>query len=443
MDEEKPQKKSQKEERIRAIATSYYSRQDIRKAIFDFSKNREVVPLYFEGFGKRPDALQYESDLLAFVRKGATSFHCSEEIWRDPLEISTEMSQEQFNELRQGWDLLIDIDSKYLDYSKVSCSLIIKALEFHGVRNIGVKFSGSKGFHIIVPWKAFPKQIYDNETKKMFPEWPRMISLYINFLIKDQLLEKLSDLFDKERKTYIKDFEASEKVAPDIVLVSSRHLFRMPYSLHEKTSLSSVVIDKDKVLDFEIKDANPLRVQINNFYPEAREGEASELLLQAMDWWKSNQEKQEREEMQKKKQTKQKTGKEGYKEVVIKDLTPNLFPPCIDNISKGIKEDGRKRALFILINFFKSLKLSQEGIETRINDWNNKNYKPLNQGYIKSQLLWHSRQKTVLPPNCDKTHYKDLGICNPDSICGKIKNPVNYTIKKSFFNKNFQKKTKK
>ena len=250
-------------------------------------------------------------------------------------------------------------------------------------------------------------------------------------------------MFDKERKTYIKDFEASEKVAPDIVLVSSRHLFRMPYSLHEKTSLSSVVIDKDKVLDFEIKDANPLRVQINNFYPEAREGEASELLLQAMDWWKSNQEKQEREEMQKKKQTKQKTGKEGYKEVVIKDLTPNLFPPCIDNISKGIKEDGRKRALFILINFFKSLKLSQEEIETRINDWNNKNYKPLNQGYIKSQLLWHSRQKTVLPPNCDKTHYKDLGICNPDSICGKIKNPVNYTIKKSFFNKNFQKKTKK
>ena len=45
-----------KEERIRKVAPLYYLRPDIRKAMFEFSKNRECVPRYFEGFGKRPDA---------------------------------------------------------------------------------------------------------------------------------------------------------------------------------------------------------------------------------------------------------------------------------------------------------------------------------------------------------------------------------------------------
>ena len=174
-----------KEDRIRAIALSYYSRQDIRKSMFEFSKNRETIPRYFEGFGKRPDALQYDSDILALVKNGATSFHCSEEIWQDPLQISTELSEEQVKEIRKGWDLLIDIDSKYLDYSKIAAELIIQAFEFHGVKNLGVKFSGSKGFHIIVPWNAFPKEVYGQKTKDMFPEWPRFICEYLNEMTKE------------------------------------------------------------------------------------------------------------------------------------------------------------------------------------------------------------------------------------------------------------------
>ena len=59
---------SLKEKRIRAMTLSYYSRQDIRKAIFEFSKNRECVPRYFEGFGKRPDSFQYESDIIEHVK---------------------------------------------------------------------------------------------------------------------------------------------------------------------------------------------------------------------------------------------------------------------------------------------------------------------------------------------------------------------------------------
>ena len=140
-----------KEKRIREIVFLYYSREDVKKAIFNFSKNRECIPRYFEGFGKRPDNFQYESDILEQVKKGATSFHCSEELWKDPLEISTDSSKEQFNELRMGWDLLLDIDSPYLEYSKVYTDLIVKTLKFHGIKNLSIKFSGSKGFHIIIP----------------------------------------------------------------------------------------------------------------------------------------------------------------------------------------------------------------------------------------------------------------------------------------------------
>ena len=168
-----------REQRIRKITHLYYSRPEIQKTIFEFSKNREISPRYFEGFGKRPDSFQYVNDVFELVKKGATSFHCSEELWDDPLKISTDMNEAKYNEIRIGWDLLFDIDSKYIDYSKILAQLIIEILEFHGVKNIGIKFSGSKGFHIIVPSKAFPKEINGVKISDMFPDYPRIILKYI------------------------------------------------------------------------------------------------------------------------------------------------------------------------------------------------------------------------------------------------------------------------
>ena len=87
-----------KEQRIRNITQLYYSREEIQKAIFEFATNREISPRYFEGFGKRPDNLQYPSDVFELVKKGATSLHCSEELWSDALSLTTEMNEKQFNE---------------------------------------------------------------------------------------------------------------------------------------------------------------------------------------------------------------------------------------------------------------------------------------------------------------------------------------------------------
>lgn len=408
--------RSFKENRIRSLTNLYYSNQEIQNSISSFSMNREVVPRYFEGFGKRPDSIQYPGDIFEMVKKGATSFHCSLELWSDPLKLETGLNRKQLDELRTGWDLLIDIDSKYLDYSKVSAEVIINFLKFHGIKNIGIKFSGSKGFHIIIPWKAFPQEINQIKTSSMFPEWPRIISKYITEKTKFQLIDKVTKLSDSNK--YVKDFSVSEKVMPDIILVSSRHLFRMPYSLHEKTSLSSIVLDKDSISDFQIKDADPLKVRIKNFIPKVKEEEAKELLIQALDW--------DRENVSSNNSTISEIKE--FKPVKLTNISEKDFPPSITSILCGVS-DGRKRALFVLINFFRSIGMEKTELEKKIFEWNKKNEVPLLEGYVISQLNWSYRNKIVLPPNYDKDYYNGIGVI-PTEEEMKYKNPVNYVIKK-------------
>src|SRR3989338_5248611 len=69
--------RSHKEQRIREITFLYYSRADVKKTLFDFSKNRECIPRYYEAFGKRPDIFQYESDILEHVKKVISLILCS------------------------------------------------------------------------------------------------------------------------------------------------------------------------------------------------------------------------------------------------------------------------------------------------------------------------------------------------------------------------------
>lgn len=490
MDENKNFKK------VQILSKSYYLRKDVQKVIFDFCKNRETVPRYLDGFGKRPDCFDYPTDIATAAKKGATSFHCSEEIWKNPLDINVNMNPEDYNNIRAGWDLLIDIDSKYFDYSRIAAKLLIKALERHSVKNIGVKFSGSKGFHILVPSKAFPTEVNGEQTKDHFPDWARDVAVYLNELIHDDLTKEILDLSNVDdikkkgkavyeiickncggkavtkkignyvcpnykcratvdsmksnRKSMIcpscndkmqrvsveevyfcekcnlnskKNPENFEKKATvkelidsvDIVLVAPRHLFRVPYSLHEKTSLASIVIDKNSIDEFNPQDADPLRIkEFFNFSPDCKEGEAEDLLIQALDW-------SEKEEV---KTTKKYSGDK----IDLKGLTitEDMFPPIIKKINKGITDDGRKRALYILLSFYNSLDFPQDYISERVHEWNKKNYHPLKEGYLRAQLSWYEKRKP-LPPNYDKPIYKEFGITNPPEP--GMKNPINYTIK--------------
>ncbi|MEK6915831.1 MAG: hypothetical protein AABW89_04800 [Nanoarchaeota archaeon] len=520
---------SEKEKRIRSITRLYYSNPKVQEALLSFAKDREVVPRYFEAFGKRPDTLQYNSDIMGLVNKGATSFHASEEIWNDPLAINSDMTQSELSGLRKSWDLLIDIDSPFLDYSKIAAILLVEELERHGINNYSVKYSGSKGFHLIVPGSCFPENFDKGETKKMFPEWPRAIVQYLMAKIKPKYTERIKDLginfqavqermnlsekdlvsvqcpkcnktvqksnfvyfvcekcntpyerpnykitkkkikctnelcsgvmnvikeedyffctdckikldmnkeseydslgsnstsptknvFTKESKSdlisssFKEDF-ASDKIASlDLVLVAPRHLFRMPYSLHEKTALSSIVLDKSDLLNFTPKDANPMKIIIiKQFYKKGDGKEAKELLEEALKMFKQKESESE--------------GKiKRISEEFVSDftgVTEEMFPQAIKILLKGLQE-GRKRGLFILITFLKSLTYPDDYISQKVRDWNKKNDPPLKEGYVKSQLDWHFKQKKkILPPNySNDSFYKDLKLI---SETPKEKNPL-------------------
>ena len=170
----------------------FYKRSDIQEALVFHAQNKELGVRYGEDiFGKRPDVLQYPKDVLELALQDATSLHCSEELWDNPLALSSDLSRKELDQLRKGWDLVLDIDYKYLEYSKIATNLIVEFLRSVGVTEVSVKFSGNKGFHIGVPFEAFPQHIGEIPTKNLFPEIPRKIDLYLRERIKEIFVQKI------------------------------------------------------------------------------------------------------------------------------------------------------------------------------------------------------------------------------------------------------------
>jgi DNA primase catalytic subunit len=247
-------------------------------------------------------------------------------------------------------------------------------------------------------------------------------------------LERLS-LCDCGSNDYFRKFQPLSIIEVDTILISSRHLFRMPYSMHEKSGLVSVPFNPEKILLFEKKFANPeiVKVSKHRFLEQTtKKDEAKELLEKAMEY----AEKKENREKQ--------IEKNNISFEALQESIPEvLFPPCIEKMLKGL-EDGKKRSVFILINFLKCVGWDYDRIEKRIREWNKKNPEPLKETLITGQLRYHKRNKDkILPPNCsNKMYYIDMQICMPDSFCKKIKNPVNYAILKSKIARKGIKKTK-
>jgi len=402
-----------------------YSNKNVQKEILQVAKDREIGVRYGDkGYGKRPDILQFESDILELAKQGATSFHLSVEKWRDPLKLNTGMTRKQLDDLRLGYDLLIDIDSNYLEYSRTCAQLIIEALNYNDIENMALKFSGRSGFHIGVPFESFPEKVNNKEARLWFPEGIRIVASYLKELIKEPLRERLlsmSKLEDINKVKKEEKFDPYSLIGIDSLLISSRHLFRAPYSFNEKSGLVSKPINYKKLKHFRLKNAKIENLDFSeSFIVKTKREEASRLMMQAFDWSK----KEVRPLKPEKKQVRK------YEDVTVK-IKEVYFPECIKKLMKGVDKDGRKRAIFILINFLKKMNWDIKEIEEFLLEWNKNNYEMLRDGYIKSQVNWHKRTKSgFLPPNCNnKSYYADMGIaCNPE-ICVKVKNPVNYSYR--------------
>ena len=163
----------------KSTCLKFYKREDIQKAMVEHAQNKELGVRYGDGFGKRPDILMYPNEVLELAKQGVTSFHCSEEVWDNPLGISSDLTRKNLDELRAGWDLVLDIDCPDWEISKLTTYLFIKALKDNGIKEVSCKFSGNKGFHIGVPFEVFPQDVAGKKTKDIFPEGPKKVAQYL------------------------------------------------------------------------------------------------------------------------------------------------------------------------------------------------------------------------------------------------------------------------
>ncbi len=418
----------------------YYSQTEILKALVEQSENREVQFWLGGVRGRRPDVVNYENDIRDMVKKGMSSFHVSIERWDDPLLLRPGMPKKELNELRVGWDLLIDLDSKHFEYSRIACLFIIDALKFFDVKNYGVKFSGNNGFHLVVPYEAFPTEIDGINIKNYFPDGLKVIVGYLKSMIKDYLvgrllatdsIEGMAEKIGKKKEDLLKNgaFNPFEVVDIDSVLISSRHLFRACYSVNEKSGLVSYPVEDVK--NFVREDATVDNVKYTGsfFKKDVVPGEAKRLLVQAFDWGKKQSTVFIKEEEKKQKEFVKLEG----------EISEKYFPSCIKKLMAGVPEDGRKRTIFVLIGFLSHMNWSFDKIQAFLLEWNKKNYEPLHDNYIVSQVSWSRRQDKRLPPNCDNdVYYSNLKVKCPNC---KVKNPVNHALRlKSMLDKNKKKK---
>jgi len=472
----------------------YYSRPEIQKALLATASSRELGTRFLKGhFGKRPDVLFNDGDVLEFAKQGVSSFHISEEHWQDPLQLSPSMKKKDMETLRTGWDLIIDIDCPDWLLSKRIAHVIITILKKHNIKSISCKFSGNKGFHIGVPMKAFPTSIHRKPLSSFFPDGVKRILAYIadyaegeysDFIKGDfsdsELSERLKidkeKLFKNHKKEtfeYVcercgdisiesdyKDFIKCKKCTSivrsltqptkekpkldfslilglDEILISPRHLYRMAYSLHEKSGLASLPIEPETVLDFSKASAQPGSVTggapfLDDTHADSSEGEL--LILRVLDY----------------KPTLTYDAPESFKSAKTSDevdfiqdnVLVEFFPPSIIKMLEGVK-DGKKRALFVLINFLTCVGWPYEDIDELLHVWNAKNQDPLRETIIKTQLNYHKTQKKkILPPNYSNAmYYADLGVLSEEEV--KVKNPVAFTKRRLYFFNQQKKRSKK
>jgi hypothetical protein len=471
----------------------WYKRLDVRQAMVGGATKKEIGVRHVtkqddgsfkEWYAKRPDALEYEQEILESVQRGATSFHASEELWSNPRAIETGMNKERTNELRVGWDLILDVDFTNFEATKLITHALIQELKEHGLTTVTVKFSGNKGFHIGIPWEAMPSTFDGKPTATLFPEAARAIADYLveqidgphnHFALSEAIVRLMPANEvqqhikyvcggcgnDRKEKKYNKYFVCpkcqhrevvsyesddhlvcpkcksfmelvrseeekstacevckSEEVRKaidlkiDTQLVSSRHLYRLEYSLHEKSGLVSLPIPVEHVLTFKREQAKAEHIkELPAFWNRAANEEGFKLFIAAQLYLATQI--QERYPA---------------KEIVWEgDAAPEeVFPPTIKKMLVGM-HDGKKRALFILTNFLRSSGWNYDMIDQRLREWNKKNDPPLREQELVGHVRYHKqRGVTVLPPNFENDVYKDLGVLVHDELSVNTKNPVQY-----------------
>lgn len=236
----------------------YYRNHEVLEALTLQALNREFWLVKGESVARRPLKVETVEDLVVHIErlrgKGLVSVFSSVETFSDPLLLGLKSAKE----LRTGWDFVIDFDADRICDAQKAVLCVIDILESFNIKNFKVKFSGRRGFHLIIPGVAF------NLPPDSFPDVPLLISRFL-----------MASLRPDERRN----------VKFDEAVYKSRQMIRMAYSLHQKSGLISLPITDVK--QFKVEDAKPsmmMGVDWSWMELKPRVGEAKTLFDASTEW---------------------------------------------------------------------------------------------------------------------------------------------------------------
>lgn len=239
------------------MVEDYYRRHYVRQAILDFvysggpSPSRECAfynarvkglqrYLVFTPHRKRPIVLDSHTTFERALHSGATAFYCSYWRYAQPAELAGPI----------GRDLVWTVRAKSggLQFAKQVTISSLRTLEGEGFYRPWVKYSGTLGFDIAIPFEALSDGI---------PADP--ISLgEIQKVLTREIASHLA------RAGYHVKLDGSKvliKSGTDTCLLSelwwSRGLLLAPMSLHPNSGLVSVPIAPDDIRNFSVLEASP------------------------------------------------------------------------------------------------------------------------------------------------------------------------------------------
>ena len=348
----------------------WYKRSDVLQALLAQLVNREVWVSAENYVSPRPRAAKGDSDLLNLMPTGGIcSVYASIESFSNPLLLATE----KVESLRVGWDFVLDVDSSLgLGEAKRCTKAILGLLRNYDVHSVRVKFSGRRGFHVLMDGEAFDCFASRSEFLGAYPIVPLQVARFI-----------VASLRPNDRRG----------VEIDAAIYTPRHLIRIAYSLHHKSGLVSLPLAPDAIEQFNLEATKPVQnvdVDWDWLKPKARPMEASKLLDYVAKWLQRG-----------------KPNRRG-----LKVLTRRLHkafsrsarnPPCVQTLLKeGFSrrlEGHRNRVLFAVLTGIRRLNFAITPGE--LEELNMRSERPLPERELQYQISYHMRRPHAYPFRCE------------------------------------------
>ena len=238
----------------------FYLRDDFLEMIEPWLWGREIWLSNAPRPLKADDKNEFKDLIERYGVNEPFHFFLSVEIFSEPLKLKTERPES----LRVSWDFFLDLDSEDFTATKRAAAKALKALKMFNVENYLLKFSGRRGFHLIIPGLSLDV-FAPGEFRQAYPKLAISLAEWFKAVINEQT------------------------VKVDISVYKPRQLMRAPYSIHEETGLVSVPVENP--LEFKLEDAKIESIkEIPPLPLKGRAGEAQELLVSLRDWLKEHKE---------------------------------------------------------------------------------------------------------------------------------------------------------